>query len=99
MAVNQNRDILYGMSVLISGIGIAGPTLAYWLSVYGIESTLVERAPHLRTGGYAVDFWGVGFDVAERMEILPEIRNDGYNIRELRLVNPPGRAIGDFEGA
>ncbi len=85
------------MSVLISGIGIAGPTLAYWLSVYGIESTLVERAPRLRTGGYAVDFWGVGFDVAERMGILPEIRRDGYNIKELRIVNAQGRRIGGFD--
>ena len=85
------------MSVLISGIGIAGPTLAYWLSVYGIKSTLVERAPHLRTGGYAIDFWGVGFDVAERMRILPEIRRDGYNIKELRIVNAQGRRIGGFD--
>ena len=85
------------MRVLISGIGIAGPTLAYWLSVYGIKSTLVERAPQLRTGGYAIDFWGLGFDVAERMGILPEIRRDGYNIRELRIVNAQGRRIGGFD--
>jgi 2-polyprenyl-6-methoxyphenol hydroxylase-like FAD-dependent oxidoreductase len=43
------------MIVLISGIGIAGPTLAYWLSVYGVESTLVERAPQsLPTSGAMV---------------------------------------------
>ena len=85
------------MCVLISGIGIGGPTLAYWLSVYGIKSTLVERAPQLRTGGYALDFWGLGFDVAERMGILPEIRRDGYNISELRIVNAQGRRIGGFD--
>ena len=85
------------MSVLISGIGIAGPTLAYWLSVYGIKSTLVERAPHLRTGGYAIDFWGVGFDVAERMGILSEVRRDSYNIKELRIVNAQGRRVGGFD--
>jgi 2-polyprenyl-6-methoxyphenol hydroxylase-like FAD-dependent oxidoreductase len=85
------------MRVLISGNGIAGSTLAYWLSVCGIESVLVERAPHLRTGGYAIDFWGVGFDVAERMGILPEIRRDGYNISELRIVNAQGRRIGGFD--
>ena len=60
------------MLVLISGLGIAGPTLAYWLSVYGIESVLVERAPQLRTGGYVLDFWGSGFDVAERMGLLTD---------------------------
>ena len=58
-------------SVLISGIGVAGPALAYWLSLYGFKTTLVEKAEHLRTGGYVIDFWGLGFDVAEKMGILP----------------------------
>jgi 2-polyprenyl-6-methoxyphenol hydroxylase-like FAD-dependent oxidoreductase len=30
------------MRVLISGVGIAGPTLAYWLLRHGFEPTLVE---------------------------------------------------------
>ncbi|MFO1477911.1 MAG: FAD-binding domain [Verrucomicrobiota bacterium] len=85
------------MTVLISGIGIAGPTLAYWLSVYGVQSTLVERARGLRTGGYAIDFWGRGYDVAERMGILPDIRRDGYEIKEMRIVNSKGRRIGGFD--
>lgn len=84
------------MTVLISGIGIAGPTLAYWLSVYGVKSTLIERAPRLRAGGYAIDFWGLGFDIAERMGILPDIRRDGYQIKELRMVNVRGRRVGGF---
>lgn len=84
------------MSVLISGAGIAGPTLAYWLSVYGIESTLVERAPALRSGGYAIDFWGLGFDIAERMGLLPDLRRDGYNIQELRIVNARGERVSGF---
>ncbi len=84
------------MSVLISGAGIAGPTLAYWLSVYGVKSTLIERAPQLRTGGYAIDFWGLGFDIAERMGILPDLKRDGYNIKELRIVNAKGQRIGGF---
>ena len=54
------------MNVLISGAGIAGPTLAFWLSMYGITPTLVERAPALRTSGYVVDFRGLGFDIAMR---------------------------------
>ena len=85
------------MAVLISGAGIAGPTLAYWLSVNGVDSTLVERAPQLRTGGYAVDFWGLGFDIAEGMGILPELKRDGYNIKELRIVNAQGRRIAGFD--
>src|SRR5215469_8954630 len=85
------------MNVLISGIGIAGPTLAYWLSAYGIKSTLIERAYNLRTGGYALDFWGLGYDIAERMGILPDLKRDGYDIKELRLVNERGQRVGGFD--
>ena len=56
-------------TVLISGAGIAGPTLAFWLEAAGFQTTLVERAPALRTGGYVIDFWGLGYDVAERMDL------------------------------
>jgi 2-polyprenyl-6-methoxyphenol hydroxylase-like FAD-dependent oxidoreductase len=38
-------------NVLISGAGIAGPTLAYWLRRYGFTPTVVERAPKPREGG------------------------------------------------
>jgi len=84
------------MRVLISGAGIAGPTLAYWLDHYGFETTIVEKAPRLRTGGYIIDFWGAGFDIAERMELLPEISRKGYTIQELRVVDSSGRRVAGF---
>jgi 2-polyprenyl-6-methoxyphenol hydroxylase-like FAD-dependent oxidoreductase len=40
-----------GKAVLISGAGIAGPTLAFWLKAAGFEPMPVERAPALRAGG------------------------------------------------
>jgi 2-polyprenyl-6-methoxyphenol hydroxylase-like FAD-dependent oxidoreductase len=84
------------MRVLISGAGIAGPTLAYWLAHYGLEPTIVEKAPKLRTGGYIIDFWGLGFDIADRMGLLPEIRRKGYMVREVRIVNRIGKRIAGF---
>ena len=44
-------------NILISGAGIAGPTLAYWLLRRGFTPTIVEEAPSPRTGGYVIDFW------------------------------------------
>ena len=37
-------------NILISGAGIAGPTLAFWLSRAGHVVTIVERASDLRMG-------------------------------------------------
>ena len=66
------------MRIAINGIGVAGPTLAWWLRRYGHEPVLFEKAPSLRAGGYIIDFWGVGYDVAERMGILPALFQEGY---------------------
>lgn len=81
------------MRIAISGAGVAGPTLAYWLLKGGCEVTLIEAAPRLRTGGYMIDFWGVGFDVADRMGLLPAIRDAGYHLQEVRYANTGGRTI------
>jgi 2-polyprenyl-6-methoxyphenol hydroxylase-like FAD-dependent oxidoreductase len=87
---------LTNKTILISGAGIAGPTLAYWLSRHGFTPTVIEWAPVLRTGGYIMDFWGVGFDVAERMHLIPRLKHAGYDAREVRIVDDSGRRIGGF---
>jgi len=84
------------VDVLISGAGIAGPTLAFWLTKYGFAATLVENAPALRTGGYVIDFWGHGYDIAEKMGLLPDIARIGYRVHDLRIVNDQGRRLSGF---
>ena len=84
------------MKVLIVGAGIAGPAFAYWLRQHGLVPTIVEKARGLRTGGYVVDFWGAGFDIADRMGLLPEISRKGYRIREVRVVDRSGKRVAGF---
>jgi 2-polyprenyl-6-methoxyphenol hydroxylase-like FAD-dependent oxidoreductase len=83
-------------TVLISGVGIAGPTLAFWLKRAGFEPTLLESAPALRSGGYVVDFWGLGYDIAERMGLTDAIERVGYHMCEMRIVDERGRRIAGF---
>lgn len=61
------------MKIAINGAGIAGCALAWWLRRSGHEVLLVERAPQLRSGGFAIDFWGVGYDIAEKMGLIPRL--------------------------
>ena len=84
------------MRIAINGAGIGGPTLAYWLREAGHNVLLIEEAPALRTAGYVIDFWGVGYDIAERMGLLPRIRELGYQVREVRLVDEHGHKVGGF---
>jgi 2-polyprenyl-6-methoxyphenol hydroxylase-like FAD-dependent oxidoreductase len=76
------------MKIAISGAGVAGPSLAYWLHRTGHEPTLIERAPQFRTGGYVIDFWGVGYRVAQLMGIEAAVRDAGYQVQSLRSVGP-----------
>jgi 2-polyprenyl-6-methoxyphenol hydroxylase-like FAD-dependent oxidoreductase len=93
----QGGFVAKNPSVLISGIGIAGPTLAYWLEENRFKATLVERAASPREGGYVIDFWGVGYDIAERMGILPDLKALGYDVGEVRFVDRNGRRVGGFD--
>lgn len=62
------------MRILISGASIAGPVAAYWLTRYGFDVTVVERAPQLRrTGGHAVDLFRPAMEISEKMGVLPQI--------------------------
>jgi 2-polyprenyl-6-methoxyphenol hydroxylase-like FAD-dependent oxidoreductase len=92
--------------VLISGASIAGPALAFWLTRYGFDVTVIERAPELRLGGYAVDFRGTAMHVLERMGLVDAVKEhetrsgsitmvDKDNRLEARL--PDGFTSGDLE--
>ncbi|MDH7974186.1 FAD-binding domain [Sphingomonas sp. AR_OL41] len=84
------------MKIAISGVGVAGPTLAYWLRQAGHRPTLIEQAAQLRTRGYVIDFWGHGYTIAQRMRILPAIRDAGYAVEEVRFVNGRSEEVGGF---
>jgi len=84
------------MDVLISGAGVAGPCLAWWLAEAGHRPTVVEVAPRPREGGYVLDFWGRGYDLAERMGLLPRLREVGYQVQNVVMVDSAGRRRAGF---
>lgn len=86
----RNKDIL------ISGGSIAGPALAYWLSRYGFNTTLVERAPAPRPGGQTVDLRGAGRTVVERMGLMERVRELCLDQRGIALVNAEGRPTAEM---
>lgn len=79
------------VDILISGAGIAGPTLAYWLRRAGHEVTVVERAAVPRTGGQAVDLRGAGRTVVERMGLMPSVGSMMLEQRGMAWVDARGR--------
>ena len=66
--------------ILISGGGIAGLTLAIELKRNGFEPLVIEGEPSPRGEGYMMDFFGTGWDVAERMGLT------GFQLPTFRVV-------------
>ncbi|MFD4704078.1 FAD-dependent monooxygenase [Gottfriedia sp. NPDC058432] len=87
------------MRVLISGASIAGPALAYWLHRFGFEVTVVERAPTLRKGGFAVDIRGAAISVLDRMGILDQVRALDTHLTGVYFVNDKGKIKGKISEA
>jgi 2-polyprenyl-6-methoxyphenol hydroxylase-like FAD-dependent oxidoreductase len=79
------------MKVLVSGGGIAGPAVAFWLRQAGAEVTVVEVAPAPRPGGQTVDLRGVSRVVADRMGIMPAVTAVQVHERGLEYVRADGR--------
>lgn len=78
-------------TVLISGAGIAGPALAYWLRAAGFQPTIVERAPEPRRGGQAVDLRGAGRTVIERMGLMDRARDISLDQHGIAWVDDADR--------
>ena len=77
--------------VLISGASIAGPALAYWLRRYGVDVTVVERAPALRPGGQGIDIRGAARTVIERMGLMAPVRAAHTGTRGVANVDARNR--------
>lgn len=85
-------------TVLISGAGVAGQALAYWLRRYGFEPTVVERSRSPRGGGFSIDLRGAAVDVAARMGILHSLCDRGVRFREIAHLDSAGDIVWKTDG-
>ena len=81
------------MRVLISGGGIAGLTLANFLHQYTIPSVVIEQARAIRRDGYAIDFLGTGYEVAERMGLIDRLQAQQIPLDYIAYVNKSGKQV------
>ncbi len=86
------------MKVLISGAGIAGLSLALRLHQLGIIPIVVERAPALRAIGYMLGLSDPGYDAAERLGIVDDLRAAQYLPERLVYIGADGRRLLVLQG-
>ena len=62
------------MYVLISGAGIAGHTLAWFLAKAGARITVVEKSQSLLPYGQNIDINGSAINVIKKMGLIDQIQ-------------------------
>lgn len=83
------------MKILVSGAGVAGLALGRDLGMRGHHLTLVERADRLRGNGSPIDVRGDAIEVAEKMGILPAVRDARIRMTEqVHFVDENGAVVG-----
>jgi 2-polyprenyl-6-methoxyphenol hydroxylase-like FAD-dependent oxidoreductase len=84
-----------GRRVLISGASVAGPALAYWLSRFGFQPTVVEQTEQLRfgSGGHAVDLFGPALQIMEWMDVLPQVQDAATHTEIISFIREGHRPI------
>lgn len=87
------------LRILISGAGIAGNALAFWLTRLGHHVTVVERHPILRASGLQLDLRGPGIEVLRRMGLEQAFREKSAPEVGMQVVDSKGRQRAYFPAA
>lgn len=87
------------LKILISGGGVAGTALAFWLSKLGHFVTVVEHYPTLRTTGLQIDLRSHGVEVLHRMGLEEAFREKRAPEEGMQFVDAHGRNRGYFGAA
>jgi 2-polyprenyl-6-methoxyphenol hydroxylase-like FAD-dependent oxidoreductase len=77
-------------TVVVSGAGIAGPSVAHWLSANGYRVVVVELAPDVRPGGQTVDLRGAGREVVYKMRVHDQMVARSLEQRGVAWVRSDG---------
>ena len=83
--------------ILITGASIAGNTLAWWLTKYRHEVTVLERAPEFRDGGQNIDVRGAGREVIRRMGLEDAALQHGTGETGTAWVHSDGSVIAEID--
>ncbi len=82
-----------GLTVLISGAGIGGATLAALLGRAGHQVTVVERDQGVRSSGNPVDVRERAYQVAEQLNVLGRLHEVATRVSHLIFVDDAGRTV------
>ena len=86
-----------GEKVLVSGAGVAGSIVAFWLAKYDFQVTVVERANAHQKLGQGIEIEEPALKVVKAMGILDKLNEVRTGELGFTLVDAQARSCGSFE--
>lgn len=84
------------LRILISGAGVAGPALAWFLAKTGSRVTVVEKTQTLLPHGQNVDMRGSAIQVIKKMGLIDEVRRFNTTEKGCQFIDPQGKPFAPF---
>lgn len=84
------------MRVLVSGAGVAGPTVAYFLAVANAQVTVVDKAAALLPHGQNIDVQGSAISVIKKMGLMDQLRKYNTTEKGTQMIGNDGRPYAVF---
>ncbi|KAI9705372.1 MAG: hypothetical protein M1820_005202 [Bogoriella megaspora] len=84
------------MRVLISGAGVAGPTLAWFLAKTNARITIIEKSHALLHHGQNVDLKGSAVTVVKKMGLFDQIKRFNTTEKGTQFVDLDGKPFAPF---
>jgi 2-polyprenyl-6-methoxyphenol hydroxylase-like FAD-dependent oxidoreductase len=84
---------MQSLNILISGAGISGAVLAFWLARIGFSVTIVEKSPDLRATGQQLDLTGQAVVIMRMMGIEDVVRAALCHEPGVRLIDRQGKSV------
>jgi 2-polyprenyl-6-methoxyphenol hydroxylase-like FAD-dependent oxidoreductase len=81
------------LKVIVSGAGIGGLALAYWLDRIGASTIIVERAPRFQALGHYIALKANGVEMVRRMGIFEACQARAAPVEETRMYTMKGRRL------
>lgn len=86
-------NIHCNMRVLVSGAGIAGSTVAFFLGKAGATVTVVEKAPALLPHGQNVDIQGSAVTAIKKMGLFDEVMKHNTSEIGTKFIHQSGKSF------
>jgi 2-polyprenyl-6-methoxyphenol hydroxylase-like FAD-dependent oxidoreductase len=79
--------------ILISGAGIAGLALGFWLRKIGMNPVVIDRVPGFQALGHFIGLKGNGVEVLRQMGLEKACRARELKFNHLNILTPQGQLI------